>query len=203
MKKCAYDLKLVGGFLLAHLLLYFSFQDKNIFWYIFTASLLILISYSILIEQLEDKASFSVYIIYGVVSGALLYGLFWTGYSLLDFLNLPFLDDVSKLYNRFAPSLIWHYIVLLLVIIPGEEIFWRGFIQKRIVKHTNVWIGIIVSALLYSSAHLYSGYPILALAALVAGIFWGILFAWKRSLPMVIVSHLIFDLLLFVVLPLQ
>ncbi|MDF2039481.1 type II CAAX endopeptidase family protein [Cytobacillus oceanisediminis] len=201
MKSVTADVRFIGGILLAHLLMYFTFQDKSIFWYIFSASLLLLISYSIIMEEVEDKASFGTFITYGVLSGFLLYGLFWAGYSLFEILNLPLVNQVEKLYGRFSPSLIWHYIVLILIIVPGEEVFWRGFVQKRLMKLTTVKLSIILSSLLYSSVHFYSGYWMLALAALIAGLFWGWLYAWKRSIPLVIVSHLIFDLLMFVLLP--
>lgn len=201
MKSAAADLRFIGGILLAHLLMYFTFQDKSIFWYIFSASLLLLISYSIIMEEVEDKASFGTFITYGALSGFLLYGLFWAGYSLFEILNLPLVNQVEKLYGRFSPSFIWHYIVLILIIVPGEEVFWRGFVQKRLMKLTTVKLSIILSSLLYSSVHFYSGYWMLAFAALIAGLFWGWLYAWKRSIPLVIVSHLIFDLLMFVLLP--
>ncbi|WP_282140139.1 CPBP family intramembrane glutamic endopeptidase [Cytobacillus oceanisediminis] len=201
MKSAAADLRFIGGILLAHLLMYFTFQDKSIFWYIFSASLLLLISYSIIMEEVEDKASFGTFITYGAISGFLLYGLFWAGYSLFEILNLPLVNQVEKLYGRFSPSFIWHYIVLILIIVPGEEVFWRGFVQKRLMKLTTVKLSIILSSLLYSSVHFYSGYWMLAFAALIAGLFWGWLYAWKRSIPLVIVSHLIFDLLMFVLLP--
>ncbi|WP_370222127.1 lysostaphin resistance A-like protein [Cytobacillus sp.] len=201
MKSVAADVRFIGGILLAHLLMYFTFQDKSIFWYIFSASLLLLISYSIIMEEVEDKATFGTFITYGVLSGFLLYGLFWAGYSLFEILNLPFVNQVEKLYGRFSPSFIWHYIALILIIVPGEEVFWRGFVQKRLMKFTTVKLSIILSSLLYSSVHFYSGYWMLAFAALIAGLFWGWLYAWKRSLPLVIVSHLVFDLLMFVLLP--
>lgn len=201
MKSAAADLRFIGGILLAHLLMYFTFQDKSIFWYIFSASLLLLISYSIIMEEVEDKASFGTFITYGALSGFLLYGLFWAGYSLFEILNLPLVNQVEKLYGRFSPSFIWHYIVLILIIVPGEEVFWRGFVQKRLMKLTTVKLSIILSSLLYSSVHFYSGYWMLAFAAFIAGLLWGWLYAWKRSIPLVIVSHLIFDLLMFVLLP--
>jgi membrane protease YdiL (CAAX protease family) len=201
LKSAAADLRFIGGILLAHLLMYFTFQDKSIFWYIFSASLLLLISYSIIMEEVEDKASFGTFITYGALSGFLLYGLFWAGYSLFEILNPPLVNQVEKLYGRFSPSFIWHYIVLILIIVPGEEVFWRGFVQKRLMKLTTVKLSIILSSLLYSSVHFYSGYWMLAFAALIAGLFWGWLYAWKRSIPLVIVSHLIFDLLMFVLLP--
>ncbi|MBU8877612.1 CPBP family intramembrane metalloprotease [Bacillus sp. FJAT-29790] len=201
MNKITSDIRLIIGLLLAHLLMYFTFQDKAVFWYIFTASLLFLISYAILNEEVEDHTSVLTYLMYGAISGLVLYGLFWMGHFIIEQLNLPVAKQISKLYGRYSPSLLWHYIVLLLIIIPGEEIFWRGFVQKRILKYTNIPIGIFVSSALYASVHLYSTHWILAFAALIAGLFWGWLYAWKKSIPLVIVSHLIFDLFLFVILP--
>ncbi|MDZ5470559.1 CPBP family intramembrane glutamic endopeptidase [Bacillus sp. 31A1R] len=202
MMKFLTDIKLVIGFIFAHFLLYLTFSDKNVFWYIFTASMLFLITYTILNESVDDEVSTNTYLSIGVISGLILFGLFWAGNFLIDILNLPFSTQISKLYNRLSPTAIWHYIVLLLIIIPGEEIFWRGFIQKRLFKHVNVWPSIIISAVMYSLAHLYSGSYMLVFAALFAGLFWGWLYAWKRSIPLVIVSHLIFDLFLLVIFPL-
>lgn len=201
MKNLTSDFRLIIGLLLAHALMYFTFQDKAVFWYIFSATLLFLISYTILNEELDDKMPFLSYLIYGAVSGFILFAIFWIGHSLIVLLDLPFTKQISKLYGRFSPSQLWHYLVLLLIIIPGEEIFWRGFIQKRISKYLNGPIVIILATILYTSVHFYSGEWILAFAALVAGLYWGYLYQWKKSMPLVIVSHLIFDLFLFVLLP--
>lgn len=201
MKNIAADVQLIGGLLIAHLLMYFTFLDKSVFWYIFSASLLFLISYSIMVEDIEDKASFGSTIIYGTLSGILLYGVFWIGHSLIDLFNLPFANQIDKLYGRYSPALLWQYIVLIVIIIPGEEIFWRGFVLKRILRHANATLSIVLSSILYASVHLYSGNWILAFAALLAGLFWGWLYAWRRSLPLLIISHLVFDLFLFIILP--
>lgn len=181
--------------------MYITFQNKAVFWYLFSATLLFLISYTILNEELDDEAPFVKYISYGVLSGIVLFGIFWFGHYAIDALNLPITKQISKLYGRFSPSQLWHYIVLILIIIPGEEIFWRGFVQKRIIKHVNVRVGIVLSAILYTSVHFYASHWILAFAALIAGLFWGLLYEWKKSMPLVIVSHLIFDLFLFVIFP--
>lgn len=203
MNKWMADRKFILGILIAHLLLFFTFEDKTVFWYIFTASMLVLISYSIKHEEIEDEASTFSFFSIGIASGLGLYGLFWLGSSLIDILNLPLTTQISRLYSRFSPEMIWHYLVLVLIIAPGEEIFWRGFIQKRLNQHFGMKMSIGLSVFLYASAHLYSGEFILVLAAIIAGLTWSILYAWKRSLPLVIVSHIVFDLLLFVFLPLR
>jgi uncharacterized protein len=203
MKNWMADRKLILGILIAHLLLFFTFEDKAVFWYIFTASMLVLISYSIIYEEIEDNAATLQYLSLGIASGLGLYGLFWMGSFLIDVLNLPLSNQISRLYSRFSPDIFWHYIVLVLIIAPGEEIFWRGFIQKRLSKYFSMKMTIGLSVLLYTSVHFYSGEFILVLAALIAGLAWSALYAWKRSMPLVIVSHIVFDLLLFVFLPLR
>lgn len=199
------DARLIFGFILAHLLLYFTFNEKDVvFWYIFAASMLFLISYSIFNEEAEKKMSFFSYLIYGVISGVFLYGLFWMGNFLIDAFNLSTLaKEVSSLYRKLSPETIWQYFFMLAIIIPGEEIFWRGFIQKRLKKTTSIVASIIISAVMYASVQFYSGTMILPFAALVSGLFWGLLYTWKRSIQLVIVSHLVFNLLLLVILPLN
>ena len=39
-------------------------------------------------------------------------------------------------------------LVLMFIIIPGEEIFWRGFIQKRLMNYMNIKVAILLSVLL-------------------------------------------------------
>lgn len=201
MKHFASDFKFIFGYVLAHLLLMLTFSDKAVFWYLFTASMLFLISYATLNEDLDDQVPLFKYLSYGTFSGLILFTFFWIGKGALQMLNIPLTDQISNLYSQLGPSMLWHYIVLMLVIIPGEEIFWRGFVLKRLSKHLNVRTSIITSSILYASANIYSGSLLLLLTALIAGVFWGLLYTWKKSLPLVIVSHLIFDLCLFVLFP--
>ncbi|WP_210366316.1 type II CAAX endopeptidase family protein [Bacillus sp. REN3] len=203
MKNWMADRRLILGILISHLLLFFTFEDKTVFWYIFTASMLILISYSIIHEEIDDKASTLSFLSIGILSGIGLFGLFWLGSFLIDLLDLPLSRQIARLYSRFSPEILWHYLVLVLILAPGEEIFWRGFIQKRLGRYLGTRIGILLSVLLYASVHIYSGQFILVLAAMIAGTAWSILYAWKKSLPLVIVSHIVFDLLLFVFFPLH
>ncbi|KAA9026458.1 CPBP family intramembrane metalloprotease [Niallia endozanthoxylica] len=181
--------------------MYITFQDKAIFWYMFTATMLILMSYSILHEKSDHQVSFLLYSMYGVFSGIILFAIFWTGNFFIQFFHLPFNKEISRLYTSFAPKQIWHYVVLLLFIVPGEELFWRGFIQKRLTKLMNVKYSILLASVFYASIQVYSGYFIHALAALLAGLFWGALYAWKKNLPLVVISHLTFDVFIFILFP--
>ncbi|NMD71890.1 CPBP family intramembrane metalloprotease [Bacillus sp. DNRA2] len=201
MIKSALDLRFISGFILAHLLMYFTFSDKTVFWYFFTATMLLLICFVVAKDKLDDKLSLFKYLFTGILSGALLYLLFWIGNQLIELPHIPGSKQITKLYKYYGPDMFWHYLALILVIVPGEEIFWRGFIQKRLLSFTSNGVSIVVSALLYASVHIYSGQFMLVFAAFIAGLCWSWLYAWRRSIPLVIVSHLIYDLFLFVLMP--
>jgi uncharacterized protein len=202
MKNRFIDLRLIAGYILAHALMYFTFSDRAIFWYIFTGSLLVLITFAMFQEDVDDEASFFKYISMGVLSGLLLYALFWLGLQIFDLFNLPFEKSIKNLYRWFAPTLFWQYLALILVAAPGEELFWRGFIQKRLLRYFGPVGSITIGALLYASVHIYSGTFILMLAAFLSGLLWGALYMWKKSMPLVIVSHIVFDIMIFIILPL-
>jgi uncharacterized protein len=197
------DLRLIAGLIIAHFLMYFTFHDKAIFWYIFTGSLLVLITFAMFQEAVDDEASFLKYISIGVISGLLIYLLFWLGLQAIEVLNLPFDKNIKKLYRWYAPSYFWHYLALILVAAPGEELFWRGFIQRRLLRYFGTIGSIFIGALLYASVHIYSGTFILMFAAFISGLIWGALYLWKKSMPLVIVSHIIFDIMIFIILPLK
>ena len=203
MKKFFQDPRILIGLVLAHVLLFFSFHDKAIFWYIFSGSVLVLIAYAMFQEEVDDDVSFIQYIFLGALAGLLLYFTFWLGIQGFKLLHLPFKTSLNNLYKWFAPTLFWQYLALILVAAPGEELFWRGFIQKRIGKMCKPIFSVPAASILYASVHIYSGSFLLVLAALISGLIWGYLYLWKRSMPLVIVSHIIFDLMMFVILPLH
>lgn len=202
MRTLIADRRLLFGYILAHLFIFFTFEQAKVFWYIFTATMLVLISYSIL-DEAEQHASKRYHLFIGIVSGMFIYGLFWIGNTLIDLLNLPLSGQITALYKLFSPELTWHYVVLFCIIGPGEEIFWRGFIQKKLLTYTTPRTSIVLSTLLYASVQIHSGELVLIIAALTGGFIWSVLYAWKRSTRLVIISHIVFDLLLFGLLPLR
>ncbi|KKB39168.1 CPBP family intramembrane glutamic endopeptidase [Bacillus thermotolerans] len=197
------DWRLIFSLILAHVLLYVTFSDRDIFWYIYTAANLFFISFAIISEPIDDKQRTRSYLKYGVLSGLVLYALFFIGHWLLPYLPFDWDRQVASIYNRYAPEFSWHYIVLILVFIPGEELFWRGFVQKRLSLYFNDLVAIVAASLLFASIFIYSGNFIWMAASFAAGLFWGALYVWKRSIPMLIISHLVFDLLLIILLPLS
>jgi uncharacterized protein len=201
MEKRFLDIRLILGIIIAHGLIYFSFHDKTIFWYIFSGSILILIAYAMLQGEVDDEASFAKYIFFGALSGIMLYFIFWFGFKAIQIMDLPFGKSIKTLYRWYAPNAFWQYIALILVAAPGEELFWRGFIQKSLLKYFKPIWSILLGAVLYASVHMYSGSFLLVFAAFLSGAAWGGLYYWKRSMPLVIVSHLIFDMMIFMIMP--
>lgn len=203
MKFHTLDLRLIVGLLLAHILMFFSFQDKAIFWYIFSGSTLLLIAYSSFQGEVDDDIPFFRYIFLGIVTGIIFYLIIWGGFKVIQAFHWPLDNNVSRLYRYFAPSIFWQYLALILVAAPGEELFWRGFIQKRLLRYFQPFSSILLGSLLYASVQIYSGDILLIFVTFFAGLAWGGLYIWKKSMPMIIVSHIIFDILLFILNPLK
>lgn len=201
MKNILKDIPLLTGFSASMLLIYLSFNNSEIFWYLYTAAMLFLMSFVIITEKAQEEKPSLRYVMFGLFTGLLLYGVFWMGNQLILLLNLPFHDDVLRLYRTLSPTLLWHYAVLILIIVPGEEIFWRGFIQKRLLKFISPASSVLLSAILYTIPLLFAHNILLIVSGIVGGLVWSWLYYWKRSLTLVILSHLVFDIMLLIILP--
>src|SRR5207245_5508051 len=97
------------------------------------------------------------------------------------------------------------YLIFLLLIFPigpAEETYWRGLIQRELQRKMSGRAAIIVTSSLYSLIHLPTLNPSLIFVALVGGLVWGYLFIrYKNDLLPCLVSHILFDELVFVALP--
>lgn len=200
--KCYCDRFLYISIIIAHFLLYFSFGQTEGFWFVFALSMLILLVIAVIKEKFNFKLPSRDAIIIGFSSGFLLYLLFWVGKFLLDVLNLELINEIGVLYSKVGLTEWWHYLLLFLIVIPAEEVFWRGYIQKRLSFYFGPKKGIIYATLLYASANIYADSTLLIISAIVAGLIWGALYQWKKSLWVTVISHLIFNLMLLVLFPL-
>ncbi|MDE3111430.1 MAG: CPBP family intramembrane metalloprotease [Chloroflexota bacterium] len=84
---------------------------------------------------------------------------------------------------------------LAAVIGPAEELFWRGWLQRR--------IGWLPASGAYAGAHLVTRNATLVGAAGVAGIYWGALAALGVPMTALIVSHMVWDVWIFLIRPTQ
>ncbi len=76
----------------------------------------------------------------------------------------------------------------------GEEIFFRGVLQRLFIRITkNPWVGIIITAILFSGFHFqfFGFFPRLLLGILLGALYW-----YSGSLWTAILAHFFYDALL-------
>lgn len=179
------------------------------FWWWMTANLLILLALvarldpewrHLLVADLRDhparKAAF------GVLSAGVLYVVFRLGDKISRYLLPGAASDISGVYAfKGHASAVRIVLLMIFVIGPGEELFWRGFLQRRFENLLGNRSGWLLAAAVYTAIHIASGNPILVLAAGVCGLFWGWLYSRRRSMILNAVSHTIWDIAAFVLFP--
>lgn len=141
-------------------------------------------------------------VVIGVVSAGMLYVIFAAGNYLSQLLFNFARPEISAIYDiRYEGQARLIALVLLFVTSPGEELFWRAFVQRWAMnKFGGLW-GWLVGALIYGGVHILSGNFMLTMAALVAGLFWGFLY-WKSSSTFAcIISHALWTVSIFVLWP--
>jgi len=196
----------------------FTLFVATILWYLlfvikpmnFWLEMSLSISALVLMSLIFNKGNLKIerltirHILIGIFSAIALYIIFYLGNIISGYL-FPFKDSqvLSVYSNRSKGNLIWIGLLLFFIIGPGEEIYWRGFIQNTLSKKLGESKGYIISVLLYAGVHIITGNIMLVIAALVCGIFWGWLYKKEKSLLPVIISHAIWDLTIFVIFPLM
>ena len=139
----------------------------------------------------------------GIGSAVLLYLVFWLGKAILTAL-LPFASaEIADMYaKRSDLSPLTIALLLLAVTGPAEEIYWRGLLQRVLVRRIGPMVGLFLASLIYALVHIWTLNLSLMLGAFTAGLVWGWLFLVERSLVPVIVSHSLWSAVVFVVAPL-
>ena len=144
----------------------------------------------------------SKYIFIGIISAIILYVIFYLGNY---FSQLLFSFAGSQIESVYSNKVQANYIVISLLLLfwlgPAEEIFWRGFVQFNLNKKYGQWKGLIFASLIYALVHIWSFNFMLIMAALVCGLFWGLLFNKYKSVVPGIISHAIWDVVIFILIP--
>jgi hypothetical protein len=162
--------------------------------------ILLIIAVLVSHEKLALHAS-SALILYGIVTAVLLYGLFYFGFEVTKS-NPIFSQGISQVYDLRSNEPRWLIAVLLIFPIGvGEELYWRGLIQRTFAENKGSNAGLIIASLAYALVHLPTLNPPLILTALIGGLVWGSLYKFTNSLVPGIVSHVLWDLMIFVLLP--
>jgi membrane protease YdiL (CAAX protease family) len=90
---------------------------------------------------------------------------------------------------------------LATIIGPAEELFWRGLVQEALMRRVGRWRGAVAATLAYGGVHIVTGNFTLFGAATVAGAHWCALYAAGVPLGALVVSHVSWDVWIFLVQP--
>lgn len=179
------------------------------FWWWMSTNLVVLITLGLILDKaylpfLRDDYTGDVLkkIGIGLLSVVILYFVFyfgnWLSRELFDFASGG-IENVYAFKGNASATRI--SILMLLIIGPGEEIFWRGLLQRNLAKKLGPKKGFILATFLYTLVHVFTGNIMLILAALICGLFWGWLYMKYESMLMNVVSHTLWDLAVFILLP--
>ncbi len=139
----------------------------------------------------------------GIIIAVLLWSVFWVGDKLSQILFDFARPQVDTIYGMKDGESPWLLTFLMLFLIgPAEEIFWRGYIQKRFSQHWNPNVGFLVTTSVYAIVHAGSCNFMLTMAAMVAGFAWGILYRFfPEKFGAIIISHALWDVAVFIWFP--
>ena len=140
----------------------------------------------------------------GISSAFALYLMFFIGHKIAAFI-LPFASDqVALVYRTRSQADLWLIAVLLFAWVgPAEEIFWRAFVQRRFGQRYGPFIGFALTVAIYTIVHIWSFNLMLLAAAGLCGLFWGAMFYRFRSVWPALISHAVWDVVIFVLLPIR
>lgn len=177
------------------------------FWGVMAGACGLLAGYSLLHNRArwQELYAFQLkWIVIGVVSAAALYLTFFVGDKLSSLLFEFAAPQVGGIYGtRAQASPLVIGTLLFFWIGPAEEIFWRGFVQQRLSERSGLWRGYAVATAIYAGIHIWAFNFMLFMAALICGLFWGWMFLHYKSVWPGLISHSVWDLAIFVLLPLR
>lgn len=209
-------MKLIFGIIIATLMWFLMFAEfteigdlihNNYFWIAMSASTLILSIYSLINNKKDFKQLFKIdrkLIYIGILHAIVLYLLSRFGVLIAKEIFsdvVPYIESVYETRTQLNPVIIGFLLAFLIG--PAEEIFWRGFVQKNFESKFSKRKALYLTTFIYAFVHIWALNPMLLLAATILGIHWGYLYMKFNSLTPGLVSHAIWDTLIFVILPIN
>ena len=202
------------GISIAALLWFFMFSHfpeiavvihTQYFWYAMTFSTVFLSCFSLYTQRESLTKIFAFewkYVWIGIVHAVILYGMSRLGVYIFSQVFTGVMPQIESIYqtrSQLSPTIIAP--LLFFLIAPAEEIFWRGFVQNKLMEKYGLTKGTIIGIILYSGVHIWALNPMLLLAALVLGVHWSFMYRRFNSIVPGIISHALWDTAIFVLLP--
>jgi len=161
-----------------------------------------LIAYSLVALAADDRLGETVGPVTPVeVAAGLGVGAAWlvatqVGHRVLCRLFPAFLAQVNDLYRiRDDATPVWSMVGAVTLMGVAEELLFRGLVQGG--------IGLAAAVVAYTLVQAVEGKWALGLAALLGGLVWGLLFAWRDGLVAPVVAHVMWTGTLTFVWPLR
>ena len=141
---------------------------------------------------------------FGLLAAVALWMIFYVGEYLSGLLFGFAREQVDNIYAlKEGQSKLWIALGLIFIMGPAEEIFWRGFVQQNFINKYGEWKGFVFATLIYALVHIWSFNFMLVMAALVCGIFWGLMYRYNKNLVPLVISHAVWDVAVFILLPIM
>ncbi|MCQ2342018.1 MAG: CPBP family intramembrane metalloprotease [Paludibacteraceae bacterium] len=186
------------------------------FWGVMTGSAIVLITLAFVLgSPIKGLHIGFTDLLLGIAVAAGLWGCFWVGDKVSQWLFPSFarlqVDSIYGMKEGISPLLL--SALLLFIIGPAEEIFWRGYVQRTLMQlfgaadriNHITRKGILVTLLaiaFYTLVHLFSFNFMLIMAALVCGVVWGgLYYLFPNRFAAVVISHALWDAAVFVWFP--
>jgi uncharacterized protein YbjT (DUF2867 family)/membrane protease YdiL (CAAX protease family) len=137
----------------------------------------------------------------GLAAGLVLFGITQAAAAFLPFVWPGWEDAARRIYawsEGHSPLFLGSTLVMVVI---AEEFLWRGVVTRFLMERAGRVAGILLGASVYALAHWAAWNPLLLLAAMAFGIFWGWLYAATDDLVAPTVSHLLFDVMLLFAFP--
>ena len=201
----------ISGFAVAGVFWFLMFSPWTAgspnFWLAMSVAATTLVVWGLSADRKELGALYAFeprWIAIGLVAAGVLYLVFFVGdriSALLFEFSKPQVAGIYLTKSQASPVLIGS--LLLLLIGPAEEIFWRGFAQRRLGQHFGAWKGFLLTTAVYALVHIWAFNFMLLMAALICGLFWGWMYLKYKSVWPGLISHAVWDLFIFVLIPIQ
>ena len=177
------------------------------FWWMMTGSACVLSLFATLFyPEWRKKVHLTpADILLGIAIAVALWCVLWVGDKLSQLMFGFARPQVDSIYGlKDGESALLLSFLMLFLIGPAEEIFWRGYVQQSFTKKWGANIGFAVATAAYTLVHLASLNFMLIMAALVAGAAWGLLYRlFPERFAAIIISHALWDTAVFIWFPIM